>query len=134
LTTPIDRGLTARAAYTPFGGYARLRLKKLVKGPDSDDLRTVAWAAALWAGSLAAVSGLWLDGYRLPPVWAVLFLGAVAALAERQSVAVTERTTLSVSFLPLVFSAVAFGPIGGFAVGALSNIWDFRESRLKWAV
>jgi putative nucleotidyltransferase with HDIG domain len=80
------------------------------------------------------VAGLWLDGYRLPPVWAVLFLGAVAALAERQSVAVTERTTLSVSFLPLVFSAVAFGPIGGFAVGALSNIWDLRESRLKWGV
>jgi len=134
LTTPIDRGLTARAAYTPFGGYARLRLKNLVKGPANGDFRTAAWAAALWLGSIAAVTGLWLDGYRMPPVWAVLFLGAVAALAERQSVAVTERTTMSVSFLPLVFSAVAFGPLGGFAVGALSNVWDLRESRLKWSV
>ena len=41
---------------------------------------------------------------------------------------------MSVSFLPLVFSAVAFGPLGGFAVGAVSNVWDLRESRLKWGV
>jgi putative nucleotidyltransferase with HDIG domain len=55
-------------------------------------------------------------------------------VAERQSVEINDRTWMSVSFLPLVFSAVAFGPLGGFAVGALSNIWDFRESRLKWSV
>jgi len=41
---------------------------------------------------------------------------------------------MSVSFLPVVFAAVVFGPIGGFAVGALSNVWDLRDSRLKWAV
>ncbi len=41
---------------------------------------------------------------------------------------------MSVSFLPVVFAAVVFGPIGGFAVGAISNAWDIRESRLKWAV
>jgi putative nucleotidyltransferase with HDIG domain len=61
-------------------------------------------------------------------------LGLVAVVAERQSVRVTERTTMSVSFLPLVFAAVVLGPLGGFAVGAISNAWDFRESRLKWAV
>jgi putative nucleotidyltransferase with HDIG domain len=132
LNSPIDRELTATAAYTPFGGYARL--KRLVKRPDRGDFRTYAWALALILGSIAAVSGLWLDGYRLPPIWVLLFLGAVAALADRQSVAVTERTTLSVSFLPLVFSAVAFGPLGAFVVGALSNVWDLRESRLKWLV
>jgi putative nucleotidyltransferase with HDIG domain len=64
----------------------------------------------------------------------LLVLGAVAAVAERQSVGVTARHTASVSFLPLVFSAVAFGPLGGFVVGAGSNVWDLRESRLKWAV
>lgn len=80
------------------------------------------------------MSVLWLQGYRLPPIWAVLFLGAVAALAERQSVSFTERTSMSVAFLPLVFSAVVFGPVGGFAVGALSNVSDLRVSRLKWIV
>lgn len=132
LRTPIDRGLTATAAYTPSGGYARLA--RLAKELANADLRTIAWAGILIAGSVAFVSGLWLDGYRLPPIWALLFLGAVAAIAERQSVWLTERTSMSVSFLPLVFSAVAFGPLGGFAVGALSNVWDLRESRLKWSV
>jgi putative nucleotidyltransferase with HDIG domain len=41
---------------------------------------------------------------------------------------------MSVAFLPLVFSAVAFGPLGGFVVGAISNAWDLRESRLSWFV
>jgi putative nucleotidyltransferase with HDIG domain len=77
---------------------------------------------------------LWSDGYRLPPLWAVLVLGAIAAFADRRGVALTERTTMSVSFIPLVFAAIAFGPLGGLTVGAISNLWDFRESRLKWVV
>jgi putative nucleotidyltransferase with HDIG domain len=77
---------------------------------------------------------MWLHGYRLPPFWALLVLGVVAAIAERQSVGVSERHQTSVSFLPLVFSAVAFGPLGGFVVGAVSNVWDLRESGLKWSV
>ncbi|MGZ4371439.1 MAG: HD-GYP domain-containing protein [Gaiellaceae bacterium] len=97
-------------------------------------MRTTAWAVFLCASSAGAVIAMWLHGYRLPPVWALLVLGAVAAVADRQSVAVTDRTWMSVSFVPLVFSAVAFGPLGGFAVGAGSNVWDLRESRLKWCV
>lgn len=92
------------------------------------------WALILGVGSAGAVAAMWLHGYRLPPLWALFVLGAIAALAERQSVRVTERATMSVSFLPVVFSAVVFGPLGGFAVGALSNVWDLRVSRLKWAV
>jgi putative nucleotidyltransferase with HDIG domain len=132
LSAPIDRGLTATAAYTPFGGHARL--DRLVKGLVSADPRTVAWACTLWLASAAAISAMWLHGYRLPPWWALLVLGVVAAVAERQRVGVTERQQTSVSFLPLVFSAVAFGPLGGFAVGAISNTWDLREDRLKWGV
>jgi putative nucleotidyltransferase with HDIG domain len=97
-------------------------------------MRAAAWAVLLGAVSAGAVVGMWLHGYRLPPLWGLLVLGAVAAVAERQSIGVTERHTASVSFLPLVFSAVAFGPLGGFVVGAGSNVWDLRESRLKWAV
>jgi putative nucleotidyltransferase with HDIG domain len=63
-----------------------------------------------------------------------LVLAAVAALAERQSVAVNQRTDMSVSFLPLVFSAIVFGPLGGFAVGAFSTTLDLRESPLRWSV
>jgi len=41
---------------------------------------------------------------------------------------------MSVSFLPLVFSAVVFGPLGGFAIGAFSTTLDIRESPLRWSV
>jgi putative nucleotidyltransferase with HDIG domain len=132
LRTPIDRGLTAPPAYTPFGGYARL--DRLVKSLGTADRWSAAWAFFLSAAAIGAFIALWLDGYRLPHIWAVLVLGAVAALAERQSVAINDRTWMSVSFLPLVFSAVVFGPLGGFVVGVISNVWDLRESRLKWSV
>ena len=132
MSTPIDRELTARAAYTPFGGYARL--DRLGNRLASADRRSVAWACTLFAGSVAAVSVLWLHGYRLPPIWAALVLAAVAALAERQSISVARNTTQTVSFLPLVFSAVVFGPLGAFVVGAASNILDLREEFLRWSV
>ncbi len=41
---------------------------------------------------------------------------------------------MSVAFLPLVFSALVFGPLGGFAVGVLSTALDLRRSPLKWSV
>ncbi len=44
----------------------------------------------------------------------------------RRSRSATD-TEMSVAFLPLVFSAVAFGPLGGFAVGALSTALDLRD-------
>ena len=133
MRTPIDRGLTAPPAYTPFGGYARL--DRLVKGLDSADRRSAIWAGVLWATSIVAVSALWFDGYRLPHVWALFVLGAVAAAAERQTVKVNDYTEMSVAFLPLVFAAVAFGPLGGFAVGILSTALDLGKSPLlKWSV
>lgn len=132
LKTPIDRGLTAVAAYTPFGGGARLR--RLVKGLVSSDGPTLIWALVLWAVSAAAAGFLWHQGYHLPPIWAGLVLAAVAAVADRQHFAVAERATQSASSLPLVFAAVVFGPLGGFAVGAFSTALDLREVPLRWSV
>jgi putative nucleotidyltransferase with HDIG domain len=132
LRTPIDRGLTAPPAYTPFGGYARL--DRLVKSLDGPDRRSAAWACVLLALSVGTVAALWFAGYRLPHLWALLVVGAIAAVAERQTVAVGDRTEMSVAFLPLVFSAVAFGPLGGFVVGALSTALDLRPAPLRWSV
>jgi len=132
LRTPIDRGLTAPPAYTPFGGYARL--DRLVKSLDSADRRSAVWAGILWAVWIGAISALWLEGYRLPHLWAIFGLGAVAAIAERQTVTISDRTTMSVAFLPIVFSAIALGPLGGSAVGALATAPDLRKSPLRWSV
>ena len=48
----------------------------------------------------------------------------------------TTRLLLALQLfsVPLVFSAVVFGPLGGFAVGALSTALDLRKSPLKWSV
>jgi putative nucleotidyltransferase with HDIG domain len=40
----------------------------------------------------------------------------------------------SVSLLPLLFSAVVFGPVGGFVVGAFSTVLDLRVSPFRWSV
>jgi putative nucleotidyltransferase with HDIG domain len=132
LRTPIDRGLTAHQAYTPSGGYARL--DQLFKRLDSADRRSTAWAAILWAASIGVTSTLWFGGYRVSHLWALFVLGAIAAAAERQTVAVNDHTEVSVAFLPLVFSAVVFGPLGAFVVGALSTALDLPRSPLKWSV
>ena len=132
MRTPIDRGLTAPPAYTPFGGFARL--DQVVKSLDRADRRSVVWACVLWALSIGAFAALQVDGYALPHLWALFVLGAIAAAAERQTVAVNDHTEMSVAMLPLIFSAVAFGPLGGFAVGALSTALDLRTSPLRWSV
>jgi putative nucleotidyltransferase with HDIG domain len=92
------------------------------------------WACALTVLSIGMVAALWLDGYRLPHLWALFVLGAIAAVAERQTVAIGGRTEMSVAFLPLVFSAVVFGPLGGFVVGGLSTALDLGKSPLRWSV
>lgn len=97
-------------------------------------MRSTAWAVILLSGTAGVVLALWSDGYRLPPLWAVLALGAIALFAERTGVVLSERTTVSVWSLPLIFAAIIFGPLGGLVVGAISNLWDLRVSRLKWVV
>ena len=49
-------------------------------------------------------------------------LAAVAGVAERQAVRVSTNVEMTVSFLPFVFTAVAFGPAAAFLVGAVSNL------------
>ena len=41
---------------------------------------------------------------------------------------------LAVSVVPLVFTAVAFGPLAALVVGILANSADLRRPYLKWAV
>jgi HD-GYP domain-containing protein (c-di-GMP phosphodiesterase class II) len=61
-------------------------------------------------------------------------LTGVAALAERHSLAVGERIQTSVSFLPLLFAAVAFGPLTAFVVAGLAAATDIRRPYLRCAV
>jgi putative nucleotidyltransferase with HDIG domain len=94
----------------------------------------MAWAGLLYAAAALAGLALVRANHDLPPLWALAVLAVVAAVAERQAVAVTDRIDTSVSFLPLVFAAVAFGPLAGFITGGISNAADVRKPYLRWLV
>jgi putative nucleotidyltransferase with HDIG domain len=127
------RELTARQAYTPLGGESSSFLKVL-----RTNLRSVVWAAVLTTGALATIGLLASRGYSLPQWWILLGLGLVAGLAERHSVPLLgdrqRGIEMSVSFVPFVFTAVAFGPLAALLVGTLGNLADLRRPYLKWAV
>lgn len=126
----LTRRLTAEAAYTPFGGVARAA--RILREVDSADRRGGAWAAFLFVAAAGVAVALLLRGYSLGPVWAVLLLGGMAAIAERSGVAVTEAVEMSASFLPIAFAAVAFGPIAGLVAAAAANAADVRRPLLRW--
>lgn len=96
------------------------------------ELRSLVWAAGLLSAAAACAAVLTDAGYRLHPLWAVLVMGAMAAIAERSGVLVNDRVEMSASFLPIVFAAVALGPLAGFAAGAISNAADARPPILRW--
>lgn len=128
--TPVNRGLTATAAYTPFGGGARIR--EVLLRQSSADLRGGLWGVSLVLLAIGLALGLVEFGYGIRPLWAVLVMGAMAAVAERSGVAVTDRVEMSASFLPIVFAAVALGPLAGFVAGAVANAADLRRPYLRW--
>jgi putative nucleotidyltransferase with HDIG domain len=93
----------------------------------------------LWIGALTVtcvlMAGAFLDeGYRLPPWWQLCALVLVTALTERQVVRLAKNVETSVAFLPLVFTAVAFGPLTALVVGVAANALDFRRPYLRWAI
>ena len=130
------RELTARQAYTPSGGESKKFLQALLRSPGTG--KSLLWAVALWIASAATAAFLLNAGFAVPSWWTVLGLALVSGIAERQSVALLgdrqRGIEISVSFLPFVFTAVAFGPLAAFFVGALSNLADFRQPYLRWAV
>jgi putative nucleotidyltransferase with HDIG domain len=101
---------------------------------DTADRRATLWAAALVVGAACVATTLVRSGYGLPPLWVLVVLSAIAAVAERQSVVFTDRLEVSVAFLPHVFAAVAFGPLAAFATGAIAMATDARRPVLRWVV
>ena len=78
------------------------------------------------AGSLIS------SGARFGPAVPIAALAALALYAEHQTVRLSATTELSVSFLPLVFAAVVFGPLAAMAVGAFALLGEFRTPHLRW--
>jgi putative nucleotidyltransferase with HDIG domain len=96
--------------------------------------RILAWVAFLNLSALVAGCVLLASGTATPSWWKLAMLAVLAGVAERQAVRVTRNVEMTVSFLPFVFTAVAFGPTAAFVVGAASNLAVFRRPYLQWAV
>src|SRR5215213_9001741 len=90
-------------------------------------------AAVVTSGAVVVV-GLAGAGAGIGNSWAVVALCAVAAIAEKGSIRVTNTTQESISLLPTLFAAVLFGPLAAAAVGAASMVSQFRSPYLAWAV
>src|SRR5262245_3055641 len=118
----------------PFRGIAQ------AFAGDSVQRRTLMYVAVLASTAGATVAALVLSGYTLESPFTVVVLGVVAAVAERSSVSLTRNTEQSISVVPVLLSAVLFGPLAAAAVGAASMLGDAelisrdrdRAPRLKW--
>jgi putative nucleotidyltransferase with HDIG domain len=93
-----------------------------------------AWVVFLNCSAVLTALFLVTRGESAPSWWKIAALALVAGIAERQSVRVTKNVEMTVSFLPFVFTAVAFGPLAAFLVGGAANLAILRPPYLQWAV
>jgi putative nucleotidyltransferase with HDIG domain len=68
------------------------------------------------------------------PFWLILVLAILAMAAERQPVRINEGTEVTVSVLPILFAAVAFGPLTAIIIGALGLVGQFRQPYARWMI
>ncbi len=108
----------------------------------SEGVWLATYAAILSVSAAGLALGLLVVGYRPTPIGPIVALALLAAIAERGRVRVTANLELSVSLLPTLFAAVAFGPIAAMIVGSASMLADaplIRRGRyprpgLRWLI
>jgi putative nucleotidyltransferase with HDIG domain len=91
------------------------------------------YASFLVAATAAMAAGLLYAGYGLAcPWWELALLAGGALLLERQPVRISDNTEITVSVLPILFAAVAFGPLEAIIVAVGGILGDFRRPYLRW--
>jgi putative nucleotidyltransferase with HDIG domain len=89
----------------------------------------------LAACAVAVVVSLAAAGYGLQgpgDFWLLLSFAALAVVAEQRGVRLTNSIEMSVAFLPILFVAVAFGPLAAALIGACTVVTDFGAPYLRW--
>jgi putative nucleotidyltransferase with HDIG domain len=92
-----------------------------------------AWLGLLFAFLFAVAirdSGASTEG----PLWPLAILAVSAFVAERQSVRLSPRAEVSVSFLPIVLAAVIYGPVAAICVSVASLLLEFRRPYARWFI
>lgn len=92
----------------------------------------VLFATALAFLTVSLAASLVALGLPLAPLWLITLLGVVAMFAERQPVRLSANLEITVSLLPILFAAVAFGPLAAMAVAAIGLTTDFRPPYVRW--
>jgi putative nucleotidyltransferase with HDIG domain len=92
------------------------------------------FAAGLLFLTAALALALVLMGVPAGPLWAIVVLGSFSMLAERQPVRLGANLEITVSVLPVVFAAVAFGPLTAMAIGALGLAVTFEPPYVRWVI
>jgi putative nucleotidyltransferase with HDIG domain len=97
--------------------------------------RVLIYGIALASAALALLGSLWAAGFGVDgPAWQLTLLAGFALWAERHHVRITPNAEMTVSVLPVLFTAVVFGPIDAMIVGAVGLLGDFRVPYLRWAI
>src|SRR2546423_13136891 len=102
----------------------------------TNDRPVIVFAAVLATTTALLTVGLALASPSVP--WlTVLGLCALSFIGERQGVRLTSCAQISVSFLPIVFAAVLFGPLAAIIVGLCGMLSPFplrppAEARLPF--
>jgi putative nucleotidyltransferase with HDIG domain len=130
--------MTAKVAYTPFGGdFKRMSSLSLRAGA----LLPIRWegiqwyAVALLLANVTLTLGLLATGAEVNgPLWVIGALGVVALLAEKQSVHISAHTQVSISALPILFAAVVHGPLASMIVGACALLGDLGRPFTRWVI
>jgi putative nucleotidyltransferase with HDIG domain len=92
-----------------------------------------AWLGVLFAFLFVVAirdSGIAAQG----PLWPLAIMAISAFVAERQSVRLSPRAEVSVSFLPIVLAAVLYGPVGAICVSVASLLLECRRPYARWFI
>jgi putative nucleotidyltransferase with HDIG domain len=99
------------------------------------------WSLVAYTAWLTALLGLLVGAVLLDgggtgpgPLWPVAALAASALVAERQSVRLSARAEVSVSFLPIVLAAVIYGPLAAIFVSLASLLFHFQKPYARWFI
>ena len=128
----LCRGTNGKTAYTPEKlkmqgrSLIEMRLPAELRVPFRVGLIEL-WMAALVSAAVVIAALLTFAGWGLVNPLAVLGLAAVAALAERNRVRLSEHIEVSICLLPALLAGVLFGPLAAMLVWGVSMFGGFSK-------
>ena len=140
--TLLGSGTNGRESLYPFWvtvsralvNFAEIRSsRRHVVRPVSERVM-VAYLSVLAVVALSLFGSLLTLGGELRHALPIAAMAVVAWISEKGSVRLTSTTETSIALLPVIFTAVLFGPVAGMIVGAASLLSDFRPPYMKWGV